>query len=145
MPPLGLAAGVALIALFWLTCYKTSPIGPLVLLLVTLMFLGADLLLSQGAPKASSLLWFVIFPPMVMFTMGLRLGTLLFSMFYIFLVLVMATPLNVHLAEPLEKTIRLRFLLAMFGAFLFSWCAEYTATGRTRPLSTRSTAWNRKP
>ena len=124
--PLSLSTGMSVVAILWLLLKKDSALGPLSLLLLTVMLLGVELLLNQSAPNSSSLLWFIIFPPMIMFTMGLRLGTLLFGVFYLFLVVLMLTPLDVYLADQTEKTIRMRFLLAMLGAFLFSWCAEYT-------------------
>ena len=124
--PLSLATGISVVAILWLYFKKSSALGPLALLLLTVMLLGVELLLNQSAPNSSSLLWFIIFPPMIMFTMGLRLGTLLFGVLYAFLVMLMLTPLDVYLANEIEKTIRMRFLLATLGAFLFSWCAEYT-------------------
>ena len=72
-----------------------------------------------------------------MLCLGLRRGGAVFVIFYIFLTLVMVTPLNSYLAVPLELTVRLRFLVAMLGAFAFSWCAEFLrfqtqlALGRT--------------
>lgn len=137
MPPLTLVAVAAIAAGLWLRLDRNAIFGPMMLLLGALALLGGHLLLVSGAPEGQSLYWFLIFPSMVMFGLGFQLGTVFFSIFYFFLLLVMASPLYLFLTEPLPLSARVRFLAAMLGAFVFSWCAEFirnktqTALGRT--------------
>ena len=123
--PLLLACIAPISAFILLWKKKDSADIVLVLLNGTLFLLGVDLLLVKGAPHGGSLLWFTVFPPMAMLSMGLKRGTVIFALFYVFLLAVMLTPLHAYLAEPLPPYLRLRFLLVMLGAFLFSWWAEF--------------------
>lgn len=122
---LGLTGLSTLVALLALWKGKATVNQVLFLLNGTMMLLGVCLLLISGAPNGGSLMWFIIFPPMVMLSMGLRRGTLLFAIFYFFLFLFMGTPLHKFLAEPFSEGVRLRFLLVMLGAFAFSWGSEF--------------------
>ncbi|MDL2322074.1 GGDEF domain-containing protein [Desulfosarcina sp. OttesenSCG-928-B08] len=47
----------------------------------------------------------------------------------------MATPLQGFLVEPLPQSVRIRFLVSMAGAFVFSWGAEYTRFKTQQTLS----------
>lgn len=124
--PLSLVVFAACAAFIWLGLKSDATFGPLYLCLCALVMLGVFLLLRQGAPSGSSLYWFLLFPSMAMFCLGLRRGTIVVCAFLFFLLLVLATPLQIFLAEPLSHTVRVRFLIAMLGAVVFSWGAEYT-------------------
>lgn len=131
----GILLGV-LCTFTWLWSNAEAVYGPPYLLLGLLATLGGYLLLHAGT-SPGSLFWFLIFPPMVMLCLGLKRGMLAFSIFFVFLVLLMATPLSRHLAIPIDVPDRFRFLVAMLGAFAFSWCMEFLrfqtqfALGRT--------------
>ena len=120
----------------WLWADESAVYGPSYLMLGILALLGGYLLLNEGTPDGS-LFWFLIFPPMVMLCLGLKRGGAAFAAFFSFLVLIMMSPLHVHLAIPMESPVRMRFLVAMLGAFAFSWCMEFLryqtqhALGRT--------------
>ena len=132
----GVLLGV-ICSLVWLWLSEDAVYGPPYLLLGILALLGGYLLLDGKETPTGSLFWFLIFPPMVMLCLGLRRGILAFSVFFIFLVLLMATPLHSHLAVSIEASDRFRFLAAMLGAFTFSLCMEFLrfqtqfALGRT--------------
>ena len=113
-----------LLALFWLWANEKNVYGPLALLLGTLAVLGAYLILSESSPDGS-LYWVLLYPSMVMLCLGLRRGTICFFIFFAFLLLVFATPLHAKLPEPLSWQVRLRFMIALLGAFAYSWCAEF--------------------
>lgn len=98
---------------------------PQVLLCGTMAILGLYLLLVRSASGGASLYWFIIYPPMVMFSLGLRLGTAIVAAFFFMLCLLLLTPLDVFLANRLTSAEHLRFLLALLGSFAFSWCSEY--------------------
>lgn len=125
-----------LCAFAWLWIDQNTVYGPLYIILGTLGSLGIYLLLNRNSPNGS-LFWFLLFPPMVMLCLGLRQGTIAFTGFYLFVVLVMVTPLHSHLTDPLGWTARVRFVAAMMGAFVFAWSAEFLryqaqfALGRT--------------
>lgn len=116
---------VTFMGIFWLWVKKNTELGPLYLCLGSLALLGGYLLLRRSAPDGSSLFWFLLFPPMAMFCLGLSRGTVAFGVFFFFLIMLMATPMQIFLAAPLPQTVRIRFLVAMAGTFVFSWGAEY--------------------
>lgn len=125
LPPLIAAAGVAVAGFLWMYWVGTRASQILLLLNFTLMAVGLFLFLQQGAPDGSSLFWFIVFPPMVMVSLGLRQGSIVFGCFFLALFLFLFTRLDVFLAYRFSQSIRVRFMLAMFGAFLFSWWVEY--------------------
>lgn len=125
LPPLVAAACVAVAAFLWAFFRGTHATHLLFLLNFTLMLVGMFLFLRQGAPDGSSLFWFIVFPPMVMVSLGLRLGTAVFFGFYLVLFALLFTPLDAFLAHDYSRAVRIRFMLAMFGAFFFSWWVEY--------------------
>ncbi len=73
----------------------------------------------------SSLLWISLYPPVVILGSGLRYGTIAFSTFYIFLLLLFLTPLEVFLSLPVGEGIRIRLLLTLLGSYGFVACIEY--------------------
>lgn len=129
-------AVVFAITLFFLVILLITRSGtvPLVGISLALMSLGGFLLCYKGGQGGSSLFWFLLLPPMLMFCVGLRLGTIFFFCFYLFLLLMMLTPLDSLLAHDLSWPSRWRFLASIFGIFLFSWLAEYTRSQTRRAL-----------
>lgn len=125
LPPLIAAAGIAAACLLWAHFVGTRSTALLFILNFTLMYVGLFLFLRQGAPDGSSLFWFIVFPPMAMVSLGLRHGSVVFACFYATLFLLLFTPLDAMLVHPYSQSIRIRFMLAMFGAFFFSWWVEY--------------------
>lgn len=125
LPPLIGAACVALFSFVWTYRVGTHATALLFGLNFALMCVGLFLFLRQGAPDGSSLFWFVVFPPMVMVSLGLRYGSLVFFCFYLVIFLLLFTPLDALLVHAYSRAIRIRFMLAMFGAFFFSWWVEY--------------------
>lgn len=123
--PLGMATIAPVLSFFWLMNENRSVMPPLFLLSGTLAALGGYLLLQQGAPNGGSLLWFAIFPSMVMFSLGLRYGTLMFAGFYLFVLLLFLTPMSGLMPVAVPASNKVRLLLSMFGSFAFSWSAEY--------------------
>ena len=101
--------------------------GRHVMLGISLMLigLGVYLLLVNPVGGAGSLFWFLLFPPMLILCSGLRAGSILFSLFYIFLLLMLLSPLDRYLHTPYSMAVRGRFLLTMLGSCFFSMLAEY--------------------
>lgn len=135
IPPLGLALAAPLIAVIWLRVQKNA-LGPLYLLTGALALLGSYLLLKASAPGTSSLFWFIIFPSMTMFSMGILHGTIMCAAFFLFLIVAFTGPLESMLTVPLTPEEKYRFIVAMFGAFVFSWCAEYSRYITRKALNT---------
>ncbi len=92
---------------------------------VTLLLLGLHLVLGRTAPNMGSLFWFLLFPPMLMFCLGLRMGSMLVIFFLVMLALLLFTPLNTLVTIDLPLPLRSRFLAAMVGSFCFAWLSEY--------------------
>lgn len=125
LPPLAATAAIALLAILWTRFVGTHATAVLFILNFSLMCVGMFLFLRQGGPDGSSLFWFIVFPPMVMVTTGLRNGSIVFACFYLAILLLLFTPLDSFLVHQYSRSIRIRFMLAMFGAFFFSWWVEY--------------------
>ncbi|MDL2272248.1 GGDEF domain-containing protein [Desulfovibrio sp. OttesenSCG-928-I05] len=133
---LSIWSALPLIVLFWLRKSPQASSAPTFLLVASLMLLGAWLLLGNTTDSLSgSVTWFILFPTMTMFSLGLRLGSLVFGLYYLFLLLLMLTPLSRYITMPLEESMRIRMLLAMLGAFVFSWWAEFIRENTRRALA----------
>ena len=115
------------IVFFCVLLITRNGVFPLVGISLLLMALGVFLLLGRSTPDGS-LFWFLLLPPILMFCVGLKLGTVLFCCFYMFLLLVMLTPMDTLLAYDFSQAFRWRFLGSILGIFIFSWLAEYTRT-----------------
>lgn len=123
--PLLCALLIPALSIIWLITQGNGERFILFSLSSSLFLLGLYLLFKQMAPDASSFYWFIIFPPMVMLGLGLKVGTCIFCVFYVILVYTLLSSLHKELLPFLSDAARIRFLLAMLGAFIFSWCAEY--------------------
>lgn len=110
---------------------KSGGLTALILLCSALMCLGGYLLFFHSDDTYAKLFWFLLFPPMLMFCVGLWSGSLLFLVYFIFLIAAFLGPLEPFLAYSYPLPVRIRFLAAMFGAWIFSWLSEY-AHQRTR-------------
>ncbi len=92
---------------------------------LSLALFGYFILLSDNFDPSGSLVWFIIFPPMIMFTMNLKAGTISFFVYYLSLCLLVFSPLSIYLNKNLTQPQLLRFLIAVLGAFVFSWFIEF--------------------
>ena len=124
---LGISLSITLVLLLILVMTKKGSIA-LIGNSIMLIVLGMFLLCFQGAPDGSSLLWFLLLPPLLMFCVGLLPGTILFLGFYLLLMILLLTPLDRLLANDISQPLRWRLLASMLGIFIFSWLAEYIRT-----------------
>ncbi len=92
---------------------------------IILAFLGYYILLTDSYDPSGSLVWFIIFPPMLMFTSGLYIGIIFNILYFISLCMLVLTPLNIYLNDAFTLPQLTRFLIAFLGSFLFSACTEY--------------------
>lgn len=123
-------------AVAWLWLKKTTGFGPMYVCMGTLCILGGFLLVTPGSHYDAYLFyWFLLFPQMVMFCLGLRRGSILFCSFLFFLILMLATPLQAFLAGPLSWHLRACFIGTMIGSFVFSCGAEYMRFQTQKTLS----------
>ncbi len=104
---------------------------PILVNCLTLMSIGVYLLLFYDRGVESKLFWFILFPPMLMLCLGLRYGSLIFVLFFLFLLAVMVGPLTPYLSYEYPAPVRFRFLAVFFGSFFFSCFSEY-ARSRTQ-------------
>lgn len=133
---LSFCAAPPLIVLIWLHNSPTTSLGPSMVLVFSLMLLGIWLLLgNKNEAFNGSVTWFILFPTLTMFSLGLRLGSLLFGFFTLFLVFILFSPLSSYLVMPLETSMRVRMVLSMIGAFVFSWWAEYIRESTRKALA----------
>ena len=126
LPPLLIAGAPVVVALLWLYFQQSAEIGPLYLAHSSMILLGGYLLFNIMAPEGSSLFWFLLYPPMAMFCFGLRKGTIAFFLCMLSFSCILFTPLHYYLAQPLSPPVKIRFIIAMFGAFAFSLGIEYS-------------------
>ena len=88
-----------------------------------MLFMGTYLLFFQNSQDYSNLGWFMLYPPIVMTSMGLRHGTWACAIMMVFLFIsyfavpdLLFTPLNI------AQRVRLPFM--MFGSICFAWVTE---------------------
>lgn len=110
-----------------------------IIIILSLCFLGICLLIYEpndpNYAVTSSVLWLALLPPMMMFTMGFRNGTIVFGVYYSALILLILTPLNVHLNRNITEIFSIHILLTSLGAFIFSWLAEFIRAKMQSALS----------
>lgn len=121
--PLCLVALVCLVSIL-LARYKNNGLTALILVSLALMSLGMYLLFFYDRGGQEKLFWFLLFPPMVMLCLGTRYGNILFFLFFFFLAAAFLGPFRPYLANSYPLSLSLRFLVAMFGAWVFSWLLE---------------------
>lgn len=92
---------------------------------LSLMSLASYLILGGSTPSPGSLFWFILFPPVLLFCLGIRLGSLLSAGFLLWIVVIFVAPFQTNEALELSGPMRARFLVALFGSFVFAWFAEY--------------------
>ena len=121
--PLCLVALICLIS-FLLARYKSTGFTALILISLALMGLGMYLLFFYDQGGQEKLFWFLLFPPMVLFSLGTRYGNRVFFLFFFFLAAAFWGPLSPYLANRYPQSLSVRFLAVMFGAWIFSWLLE---------------------
>ncbi len=90
-----------------------------------LAMLGYFILMTSSYDATGSLVWFIIFPPMIMFVMKLYSGTVVFLLYFLSLCLLILSPLNFLVSDNFTEPQLFRFLLAFCGSFIFSFSTEY--------------------
>ena len=134
LPPLMISAVPVFFALLWLIFQEKAELGPLYLAHSTMILLGGYLLFNIMAPEGSTLFWFLLYPPMAMFCFGLRKGAIAFFLCMLTFSFILFSPVHHYLAQPLSFPVKVRFYLAMFGAFAFSLGIEYSRLQTRRVL-----------
>ena len=132
--PLFISSIPVTIAFFWLWLQKEAELGPLYLVHSTLILLGGYLLFTVMAPDASTLFWFLLYPPMAMFSFGVRKGVAAFFFFLLSFGLILFSPVSNYLSQTISAATKIRFFIAMIGAFTFSLGIEYSRSQTRRVL-----------
>ncbi len=125
VPPLSAALIPPIFCLAWLADRSRPVVVALACEVFTLNVLAAYILLIAMVPDGSSLLWITLYPPVVILGTGLRCGSIAFAIFYLLLLLLFLTPLEVFLSVPVSTAIRSRLLLTLLGSYAFVVCIEY--------------------
>ena len=120
---LGLFVLTATFVIGWVRYVKSS-LTILSMISMLLITLAIYVLLMHGVSGGYSLFWFFLLPPILVFCMGLRYGTLLFMIFYACLLLVLLSPLDFVLVEDYPLAMRVRILCVIFGIFILACLAE---------------------
>ncbi len=123
--PLCLVVVAALLSII-IAHYLNKGFAALLLMCLSLMCLGGYLLFAYQAGLQGKLFWFLLFPPMLMFCLGLRYGSILFFLFFAFLLAAFLGPFSKFLANDYPAAMSVRFLTAMFGAWIFCCLSEYS-------------------
>ncbi len=124
----------AVFALLWLQNEKRNPAVPLLILGCSATLLCGYVLIAEGSPDGSSMLWIAIFPSTIVLYMGLRYGTAAFILFYAFLIGLFFTPMGSVMSVQLTDSMELRLLIVCFGSFIFVWCLEFARFKTTLAL-----------
>ncbi len=122
--PLCVTAIVPFVGLIWLR-RKGNGLAPILCTCFSLIILSSILIARYNIADVGNLVWYMLFPPLVMFCAGLRWGTLLLAIFFIQLFVFLLAPPALGLAPDVAPMLKVRFLVAMFGTMLFSWLTEY--------------------
>ncbi len=123
--PLITLCGISILCLVWLKDKKRNPMVPLMVMGSALTALGLYLLLCDGPPDGSSMIWVAIFPSTLVLCMGVRYGAMAFTVLYAGMVAVFYTPLSELAVVQFTDSTKIRLLLASFGSFGFVWLVEY--------------------
>ncbi len=123
---------IACVSIGWLFFTK-KPFFPLILTAGTLMCLGWILIYTGGVMRAS-IFYFFWFPPMLMFTMGPRLGSYAFLFFYLTMLVLFSDPVQPYLQSSYDPYLRLRYLIVLFASYLFTWLMELALNSTQREL-----------
>lgn len=124
LPVLALAAVMPCICLAWLRRREDATL-PMLCMGVNLLLLAISSLMFYSSPDGGSLLWHLIFPPLVVFCMGLRLGFLIWGAYFVFILLAMYSPLQVYLNYDYPEALRTRFIIANMLEFSAFWLLEF--------------------
>ncbi len=124
LPVLGLAAVMPCICLVWLRRREDATL-PMLCMGFNLLLLAISTLMFYSSPDGGSLLWHLIFPPLVVFCMGPRLGLLIWGSYFIFLLLMMYSPLQAYVNYDYPEALRTRFIIANLLEFAAFWILEY--------------------
>ena len=124
LPVLALAAVTPCVCLLWMRRREDARL-PMLCMGANLFLLAIFTLVFHSSPDGGSLLWHLIFPPLVVFCMGLRLGGVIWGSYFIFLLLIMYSPLQAYLNYDYPEALRTRFLIANLLEFVAFWILEF--------------------
>ena len=88
----------------------------------------------HNSPDGGSLLWHLIFPPLVIFCMGLRMGAIIWGLYFIFLLAAIYSPLQAYISYNYSEALCARFLIANLLEFTAFWILEFVRTQAHRAL-----------
>ncbi len=132
--PLGAATLAGLLSYVQLHFFHNQKIA-LFGIFSALFLLSAYLVISGGIPWGS-VIWFFIYPSAMMFCMGLRLGSLVFLPFFGCIIILFSWPVHDLLPLRYSASYRLRYIIALAGAFAFAWLSEYVRAKAYQRLTT---------
>lgn len=124
LPVLGLSAIMPCLCLLWLRRREDATL-PMLCLGLNLLVMAVCTLMFHSSQDGGSLLWHLIFPPLVIFCMGLRLGAVIWGMYFICLILIMYSPLQYYMNYQYPEAFRDRFMIANLLEFTAFWLLEY--------------------
>lgn len=124
LPVLALAAVIPGLCIIWLRVREDATL-PMLLTGLNLLALAVYKLIFGSGEDGSYLIWYLIFPPLVVWCMGRTLGSLIFGLYFLCLVLFTCTPLDSLLSFNFPVELRARFLVANALGFTVFWLLEY--------------------
>lgn len=135
LPVLGLSAVMPCLCLLWLRRRENATL-PMLCMGLNLLGMAVYTLMFHSSPDSGSLLWHLIFPPLIIFCMGLRLGALIWGMYFICLILIMYSPLQYYMNHQYPEAFRDRFMIANLLEFSAFWVLEYVRVEAYKALLT---------
>ena len=133
LPVLGLSAIMPCLCLLWLR-HREDATLPMLCMGLNLLIMAVCTLMFHSSQDGGSLLWHLIFPPLVIFCMGLRLGALIWGMYFICLILVLYSPLQYYMNYQYPEAFRDRFMIANLLEFTAFWMLEYVRVAAYKTL-----------
>ena len=133
LPVLGLSAIMPCLCLLWLR-HREDATLPMLCMGLNLLIMAVCTLMFHSSQDGGSLLWHLIFPPLVIFCMGLRLGALIWGMYFICLILALYSPLQYYMNYQYPEAFRDRFMIANLLEFTAFWMLEYVRVAAYKTL-----------
>lgn len=124
LPVLLLAGIMPCVCLLWLRRREDVTL-PMLCMGLNLLAMAIYTLVFHSSQDGGSLLWHLIFPPLVVFCMGLRLGALIWGLYLVCITVVLYSPLQVYVNYDYPDGLLARFMIANILEFSAFWILEY--------------------
>lgn len=133
LPALVLGTVLPMLTMLRLSMVQKAPVL-LFLSGLNFIILSSYIFIYGNSPDASSLFWFMLVPPLVVFSMPKRMALSLFIIFFLTLGLLLFVPAGHELGQRFSLGFKARFMASTILAFAFFWIVEYIRARSDRSI-----------